>query len=160
VLVNPSNARVERDTKDVQTAARSLGLQIQIVKVGTESDFDAALASLVRLRADGLFVSSDALFFNRRDQLVTLAARYALPAIYQSREFAAAGGLMTYRSSSPDSWRQAGVYVGRILKGEKPNDLPVLLPTKFEFVINLKTAKTLGLTVSNQMQLLADEVIE
>jgi putative ABC transport system substrate-binding protein len=160
VLLNPNNARVEIDKKDIVAAAGSLGLQIQIVGAGTEADFEAAFATLVRLRVGALFVNSDTLFLNRVDQLVALAARHALPAIYQSREFTAAGGLISYGPSSSDGSRQAGVYVGRILKGEKAADLPVLQPTKFELVINLKTAKALGLTVSRDMQLLADEVIE
>ena len=160
VLVNPNNARAEVDKKDIIAAARSLGLQIQIVEAGTEADFESAFATLVQLRVGALFVNSDTLFATRVDQLVALAARYALPAIYQSREFAAAGGLMSYGASSSDGRRQAGVYVGRILKGEKPADLPVLQPTKFELVINLKSAKVLGLAVSRDMQLIADEVLE
>jgi putative ABC transport system substrate-binding protein len=160
VLVNPNNARAEVDKNDIVAAARSLGLQIQIVEAGAEADLESAFATLVHLRVGALFVSSDTLFANRVDQLVALAARYALPAIYQSSEFAAAGGLMSYGASSSDGRRQAGVYIGRILKGEKPADLPVLQPTKFELVINLKTAKVLGLAVSRDMQLIADEVIE
>jgi putative ABC transport system substrate-binding protein len=162
VLLNPNNARAEIDKKDIVAAARSLGLQIQIVEAGNEADFEPAFAALAHLRVGALFVNADALFFSRADQLVTLAARYALPAIYQSRNFAAAGGLISYGPNNSDggAWREAGVYIGRILKGEKPTDLPVLQPTKFELVINLKTAKMLGITVSRDMQLIADEVIE
>jgi len=160
VLVNPNNARAEVDKKDIVAAARSLGLQIEIVEAGAEADLESAFATLAHLRVGALFVSADTMFASRVDQLVALAARYALPTIYQSSEFAAAGGLMSYGASSSDGRRQAGVYVGRILKGEKPADLPVLQPTKFELVINLKTAKVLGLAVSRDMQLIADEVIE
>jgi putative ABC transport system substrate-binding protein len=160
VLMNPNNARAEVDKKDIVAAARSLGLQIEIVEAGAAADLEPAFAALVRLRVGALFVSADTLFANQVDQLVALAARYALPAIYQSSEFASAGGLMSYGASSADGRRQAGVYIGRILKGEKPADLPVLQPTKFELVINLKTAKVLGLAVSRDMQLIADEVIE
>jgi putative ABC transport system substrate-binding protein len=160
VLLNPNNARAEVDKKDIVAAARSLGLQIQIVEAGNEADFEPAFAALAHLRVGALFLNADTLFVTRVDQLVALAARYALPAIYQQRDFTAAGGLISYGVAGLDGWRQAGVYVGRILKGEKPADLPVLQPTKFELVINLKTAKALGLTVSRDMQLIADEVIE
>jgi putative ABC transport system substrate-binding protein len=125
-----------------------------------KSDFDNVFATLVRQRTDALVVSADGLFISHRDQLVVSAARHSMPAIYQARDFAAAGGLISYGSSFADSFRQAATYVGRILKGEKPADLPVIQPTKFELVINLKAAKALGLTVPLIMQMTADEVIE
>ena len=160
VLLNPTNPSAETQTTDVQTAARSIGRQVHVVTVSSEGEFDAAFASLARQRAGGLLVGADPFFNSRREQLVALAARYALPAIYEWREFAAAGGLMSYGNSITDAYRQIGVYAGRILRGANPADLPVVQPTKFELVINLKTAKALGLTVPNSMQLLADEVIE
>jgi putative ABC transport system substrate-binding protein len=159
-LANPNNPIAEADTKDVQAAASVLGQQIHVLQASTPSGIDAAFATLVQQRAGGLLVAVDAFFNARINQLATLAIRHALPAIYANREFAAAGGLMSYGANVADGFRQIGVYTGRILKGEKPADLPVVQSTKFELVINLTTAKALGLTVSNQMQLLADEVIE
>ena len=160
VLVNPANAQTETTLRDVEAAARPVGLQIQIAKAGTAKEIDAAFAVLVRNQVDGLFVPPDPLFISRRIQLVQLAARHAVPATYPVRDFAEAGGLMSYGTNTADAWRQTGVYTGRILKGAKPAELPVVQPTKFELVINLKTAKTLGVKVPTSMQLLADEVIE
>jgi putative ABC transport system substrate-binding protein len=159
-LVNPNNPTTAMQTKDMQGAATALGLQLNIVSAGSPSDFDNVFAALVRQRTDAFVLSADGLFISQRDQLVALAARHAMPAIYQARDFAAAGGLISYGSSFTDSFRQAAIYVGRILKGENPADLPVLQPTKFELVINLKTTKALGLTVPLIMQMTADEVIE
>jgi ABC-type uncharacterized transport system substrate-binding protein len=144
----------------VQAAARALGLQLVVLNVRTASDIDAAFASLVRERAGALVVGGGAFLLSRRDQIIALAARHAIPAIYGFREYSADGGLISYGNDIPDAFRRAGVYTGRILKGDKPADLPVEQPTKFELVINLKTAKALGLAVPSSMQWLADEVIE
>ena len=148
MLVNPTNANSGSDTADVQLAARGLGLQIvPVLKAESGREFESVFATLVRAQAKGLLISPDALFSNGRNQLAALADRYAMPTIYNNREYAEAGGLMSYGSSRTDSYRQAGVYAGRILKGERPADLPVMQPTKFELVINLKTANALGLAV-------------
>ena len=144
----------------VQEAARILGLQLVLLKVRTASDLDTAFATLVRERAGALVVGTGALLTNRRKQIVALAARHALPTIYPFREFTADGGLISYGNNVPDSFRQAGVYAGRILKGDKPADLPVILATKFEFVLNLKTAKAMGIEVPPAVSARADEVIE
>jgi putative tryptophan/tyrosine transport system substrate-binding protein len=160
LLVNPNNAGAERTIKDVQEVCRAKGVQLQIVKAGTESDIDVAFTSLIQLQASALLVGSDPFLFSRREQLVALAARHAVPAIYEWREFAAAGGLISYGTSLAEMYRQAGVYVGRILAGAKPTDLPVQRPTRFELVVNLNTAKALGLTVPPSILDLADEVIE
>jgi putative ABC transport system substrate-binding protein len=160
VLINSANSNAETQSKDAQAAARTLGLQLHVLYASTESEFDAVFATLVQLRAGGLVIGGDPFLSSRLEQLAALTLRHAVPAIHQLREFPAAGGLMSYGAPIIDPSRLAGVYSGRILKGEKPADLPVIQPTKFELVINLKTAKALGLTVSNQMQLLADEVIE
>jgi putative ABC transport system substrate-binding protein len=159
-LVNPTNPNAEPEIKDMQEAARALGLQIHILNASSEQDIDAALASFVQQRIDALITAADAFFLSRREQLTALAARYALPAIYHVHEAVAAGGLMSYGTSIGDAYRQAGLYTGRILKGEKPADLPVMQSAKFELVINLKTAKALGLDVPLTLQLVADEVIE
>jgi putative tryptophan/tyrosine transport system substrate-binding protein len=160
LLVNPNNPYTEPMTRGVQEAARVKGVQLQILTASTESEIDAAFATLVKLHADALLTGDDVLFTSRRDQITALAARHAVPAIYQFREFAAAGGLISYGSSLTDTTRLVGIYAGRILKGEKPADLPVQQPTKFELVINMKTAKALGLTMPQSLLARADEVIE
>ena len=144
----------------VQEAARILGLQLVVLKVRTASDIDTAFATLVRERAGALVVGTGALLTNRRKQIIALAARHALPTIYPFREFSADGGLISYGNNVPDSFRQAGVYAGRILKGDKPADMPVILPTKFEFVLNLRTAKAMGIKISPAVSVRVDEMIE
>jgi putative tryptophan/tyrosine transport system substrate-binding protein len=161
VLVNPANVgRAPSTRRDLEPAARVLGLHIQFYDASTSKEIDAAYATLVRERPDALFVAPDTLFTSRRVQLTALAARHALPAVYSVREFVDAGGLMSYGTSIADMNRQVGVYTGRILKGEKPADLPVLQATKFELVINLQTARLLGLDVPPSLLARADEVIE
>jgi putative ABC transport system substrate-binding protein len=161
VLVNPRNASAAESTlRGVQEAAPAIGLQTQILNASTISEIDAAFATLARERPDALFVAGDAFFLDRRVQFATLTARDRIPAAYSVREPVAAGGLMSYGPDIADAFRQVGVYTGSILKGAKPAELPVLQSTKFEFVINLQTARALGLEVPNSIQLLADEVIE
>jgi putative ABC transport system substrate-binding protein len=161
VLVNPNNAQqTEAETKAVLDAARALGLQLHILSASTEAEINAAFATLAQLRAGALLVSSEAFFNSHRELLAALALRHSVPTIHQNREFAAAGGLMSYGASLTDAYRQIGVYTGRILKGEKPADLPVMQSTKVELFINLKTAKALGLTVPLTLLGRADEVIE
>jgi putative ABC transport system substrate-binding protein len=160
VLLNPNNTPYEFQLKDVQEAARSIGQQIHVLHASSEQDIHAAFKSFVQMRVQALLVGADPFFNGRREQLVTLAAHYVIPAIYELREYAMAGGLMSYGTNLPDTYRQIGIYTARILKGEKPGDLPVMLPTKFEFVINLKTAKALGLEVPDRLLIAADEVIE
>ena len=160
LLVNPKNARAERDTSDMQAAATGVGQQVLFLRAGTPDDLDSSFSDLVRAGAGALLVTSDAFFISRRQQFVVLAARHGVPAIYGQRDFVAAGGLISYGSNVADSHRQAGVYVGRILKGAKPADLPVLQPTKFDLVINLRTAKALNLSISSTLLARADEVIE
>jgi putative tryptophan/tyrosine transport system substrate-binding protein len=160
LLVNPTDPRTETQTRDMQEAAHALGLQIHVVNASAEGELDTAFAILSQLRVGALLVGTANMFRNRRERLVALAARQGMPAIYQYREFAAAGGLISYGTSLTDAYRQAGIYTGRILKGEKPADLPVMRPTKFELVINLKTAKTLGLAIPSGVLAIADEVIE
>jgi putative ABC transport system substrate-binding protein len=146
--------------KDLQEAARAVGQQIHILHGSSERELDTAFATLTQLRAGALLIGSDPFFNSRRDELVALAARYAIPAIYEWREFAAAGGLMSYGTNLAEGYRQVGIYTGRILKGDKPADLPVMQSIKFEFVINLKTAKALGRDVPPGLSARADEVIE
>jgi len=161
LLVNPNSAdAAARITRDVQDAARSKGLQLPILKASTEGEIDAAFATLLQLHADGLVVSSETFFTRRREELVGLAARHAVPAIYALREFTASGGLISYGPSVTSSFRQLGIYAGRILKGAKPADLPVQQPTIFELVVNLKTAEALGITVPPSILARADEVID
>jgi putative ABC transport system substrate-binding protein len=160
LLVNPSNAIAEVTIRDVQEAARAKGVQLQILRAGTEAEIDSAFAALVQLRAGALVAASDPFFNSRREQLVALASHHAVPAIWEWREFAEAGGLISYGSSLTGMWRPVGIYVGKILKGANPADLPIQQPTKFELVINLKTAKVLGLTVPQSLLAAADEVIE
>jgi len=160
LLVNPNYAETERAIGDAQEAARVKGVQLQILKASTEREIDAAFASLVQLHACPLVVAGDPFFDGRREQLVALALRHAVPAIYWWREYAASGGLISYGPNLAAAYRQAGVYAGRILNGAKPADLPVQQPTTFELVVNLKTAKALGLTVPSSILARADEVIE
>jgi putative ABC transport system substrate-binding protein len=161
LLINPSTPNAESIIiQDMQKAGRAKGVQLAILKAGTESELDAAFASLVELHASALFVGGGGFFLNRREQLVALASRHAVPAIYAWREFATAGGLISYGTRVTESFRQAGGYAGRILRGEKPADLPVQQPTKFELVINLKTARALGLSVPPSILGRADEVVE
>jgi putative ABC transport system substrate-binding protein len=160
LLVNPKDIRAETQSKDMQEAAHAVGLQIHILNASTEDEIDTAFARLVELRADALVVGTGELFNRRPAQVAALAARYRVPAIYQYREFVAAGGLISYGASITDAYRLAGAYTGRVLKGEKPADLPVLRPTKFELVINLKTANALGLSIPPGVLAIADEVIE
>jgi putative tryptophan/tyrosine transport system substrate-binding protein len=160
VLANPGVSDSEAQLKEVETSARAIGQRILIFDAGSEGDFKKAFEAMVQRGADALFVNASPFFTSQRKKLVALAARHAIPASYSFREFAVDGGLMTYGASIPEQHRQAGVYAGRILKGEKPADLPVLRPTKFELVINLKTAKALWLQVPDKLLALADEVIE
>jgi putative ABC transport system substrate-binding protein len=160
VLVNPTTLNIESAINEVRTAARAIGLQVDIFNASTARDIDAAYAALVRERADALFVSPDPVFNARRIQLVHLASRHALPVAYWQREFAEAGGLMSYGSSIGEAFHQIGVYAGRIIKGAKPADLPVVQSTQLELVINVQTARTLGITVPPTLLARADEVIE
>jgi putative tryptophan/tyrosine transport system substrate-binding protein len=161
VLVNPANASTAEATlREIAEAARATGLQIQVLNASTNREIEAAFDALVRERADALYVAGDSWFFGRRVQFATLAMRHGIPATYPARDFVEVGGLMSYSTDSVDMYRQAGIYTGRILKGAKAADLPVLQSTKFEFVINLQTARALGIEVPSSIQLLADEVIE
>jgi putative ABC transport system substrate-binding protein len=160
VLVNPTFPTVDLQLSDMREAAPRLGIELVVLKASIESEFDVAFATIARRQAGGLLVCGDPFFNSRRNKLVALAAQHRVPAIYEWREFVLAGGLMSYGTVLTDGYRQVGNYAGRILKGEKPADLPVLQPTKFELVINLKTAKALGLDVSLQLQQRADELIE
>jgi len=160
VLVNPNLADAEDQLRDAQEAAVRLGVQLVVVRANAESDFDAAFSALVRQRAQALLVCSSPFFNGRREQLVVLAAHHSMPAIFEWRDFAVAGGLMSYGTSLSDAYRQVGVYAGQIPKGAKPVDLPVVQSTKFELVINLSTAKALGIEVPPTLLARADEVIE
>jgi putative ABC transport system substrate-binding protein len=161
LLANPNSpAQAEAQYADVEAAVQKFGQQLVILKAGTDSEIDSAIAGVAEKKATVLLVSADPLFLSRRDQLVALVTRHAIPSIYEFRQFAEAGGLMSYGINLVDAFRQAGIYVGKILGGAKPADLPVLQPVKFELVINLKTAKMLGLTVPNTMLVAADQVIE
>ena len=160
-LVNPTNpSNAEILSRDLQATARLVGLQLHLLHASSDADIDAAFATLTELRAGGLVIGTDAFFTDRNEKLAALALRYRIPTIYQWREFVAAGGLMSYGGNVADSYRLAGVYTGRILKGEKPADLPVQQATKLELFINIKTAKALGLSVPETLLVLADEVIE
>ena len=159
-LINPNFPDAEKQLRDVEAAARTLGLQHVVLRASSEREIDTAFATMAQQGGGALDVSVDPFFLARRDQIVALAARHAIAAIYPVRDFAVAGGLISYGTDFADSYRQAGIYTGRVVRGEKPADLPVQRSTKFEFVINFKTAKALGLAVPNSMQLLADEVIE
>jgi putative ABC transport system substrate-binding protein len=160
LLVNPSGPNAERNERDVREAARTKQIQLQVHKARTESEIENAFASIAQSQAAAVVVAADLFFNSRRERLVALAARYAVPAIYEGREFAELGGLSSYGASVTGTWRQTGTYVGRILNGAKPADLPVQQPTTFELVVNLKTAKALGLTIPPSIPARADEVIE
>jgi len=161
VLVNPSDsATMEAALREVETASASLGLEIKVFKASTSQEIDVAFADLARERADALYVGGDTFLHSRRGQITSLAARQAIPAAYPQREWAEAGGLTSYGTDFPNVYRLIGTYAGLILKGEKPADLPVVQPSKFEFVLNLKTAKALGLAIPPTLLALADDVIE
>jgi putative ABC transport system substrate-binding protein len=159
-LVNQTRPTANSQTAELEAAAKKFGQRIQIFHAASEQEIEPAFASMAQAKVDALLVAADAFFNARREQIVLLASRHAIPAIYEQRSFAAAGGLMSYGTNLADSYRQAGVYTGRILKGEKPGDMPVVQASKFELVINLKTAKALGLEVPLHLQQIADEVIE
>jgi putative tryptophan/tyrosine transport system substrate-binding protein len=159
-LVNPTNPNAQSQSRDLLAAARALGLDLNIVHADAEEQFDTVFAKLVELRVGGLMIATDGLFISRGEHLAGLAVRHALPAIFQVRAFAAAGGLMSYGGSLAEMYRQSGIYTGRILKGEKPGDLPVQQVTRVELIINLKTAKALGLEIPPTLLARADEVIE
>ena len=159
-LFNPTNPASEPEIRDVQAASHALGLQLQILPASSEWDIETAFASLAQQRIDAFLVAGDSFFLSRRDQMVAAAANHAIPTSYQVREFVAAGGLISYGTDLIDAYRLAGVYAGRILKGERPSDLPVQQSVKFELVINLKSAKALGLRVPDKLLVAADEVIE
>jgi putative ABC transport system substrate-binding protein len=159
-LVNPTNANAADQSRELKDAARTLGLELHILNAVSEGEIDKSFATLAQTRAGALLVASDPFFFGRRQQLIALAARHAVPAIYEWRAFAEAGGLMSYGTNQAEAYRQAGIYAGRILKGEKPSDLPVVQTTKFELIINLTAAKVLGLDMPPGLSARADEVIE
>jgi putative ABC transport system substrate-binding protein len=159
-LVNPTRPSFQSEVKNAQQAAQALGVKLLVLNASTEAEIDTAFAELSQQRIAALIVGTDVFFLSRRDQIVALANRLRIATVYDLREYVMAGGLISYAASITEVYRQAGIYIAKILKGAKPADLPVLQPTKFDLVINLKTAKALGLTVSNQMQLLADEVVE
>ena len=159
-LVNPTNPNAESDAKEMLVAAQSIGMTLEVLHATNDREIDAFFATLVQRRASAFLTTSDSLFTSRRQQFAVLAAYHRIPTIYELRDYTDVGGLMSYGPNLNDAYRQAGVYTGRILKGEKPADLPVTQPTKFEFVINLKTAKTLGLTIPPGLLAITDEVIE
>ena len=158
--MNPSNPAAHLYAEEASNAAKALGIAVHILNASTESNLDEAFASLAKVDTGGLVVPAEPFFDSQRDRLVALAARHAIPAIYGLREYAVAGGLMSYGASLPDSYRRAGIYVGRVLKGEKPADLPVQQATKYDLVLNLKVARALGLTIPPTLLARADEVIE
>jgi putative ABC transport system substrate-binding protein len=160
VLINPTYLYADTQREEVQVAARAIRRQIRVVNASTESELDAAFVVLMEVRPAGMVVTGGPFFLNRRERLLALAQRHALPAIYETREFTAAGGLMSYGANIPEMYRQIGVYTGRVLKGEKPAELPILQPAKFDIAVNLKTAKALGLEMPTSILLRADEVIE
>jgi ABC-type uncharacterized transport system substrate-binding protein len=160
VLVNPTNPGTRAEQRDVEEAAHTSGQQLMVLNVSSDGDIETAFATLAQRGVGALLVGSGSFLFSKREQVVALAARHSLPASYPQRDYVASGGLMSYGASIADAYRQAGIYVGRILKGEKPGELPVVRSTKFDFTINLKTAKTLGLEITPQLLATADEVIE
>jgi ABC-type uncharacterized transport system substrate-binding protein len=160
MLINPRNPNAEIEARDAHVAAQQSGRDLRVLTASNEGEIDAAFANIAQQPGAALTIATDTFFYSRRDQLVGLAARYAIPTIYFHREFALAGGLITYGSTFTEEFRTAGRYAGRILAGEKPNDLPIMQPTKFELVINLKAAKALGLTIPQSILVRADEVIE
>jgi putative ABC transport system substrate-binding protein len=159
-LVNPNNPNTLANTRDIQAAAKSLGTQLHVLRANSEEEFGTAFEAAARLRVEAILIASDPFFLDRRDLLVALAARHAVPTFYTIRAYAAAGGLASYAANQTELYTQTGIYAGRVLKGEKPADLPIMQPTKFELVINLRTAKALGLKVPLTLQAAADEVIE
>ena len=160
LLVNPTNPNADADTRDLQVAAQALGRRLQVLTAATERELETAFDAAVEQKVGALFINIDSFLFDRREQIAALAARHQVPTIHPFREYVAAGGLMSYGASFVDAWRQSGIYVGRILRGVKPTDLPVLQPVKFDLVINLKAVKTLGLAVPPALLARADEVIE
>jgi putative tryptophan/tyrosine transport system substrate-binding protein len=160
MLINPISPNADPEIKDVNAAAQAMGLQVRMFNGSTPNELNAAFVAIDRERPDALLVGSDPFFVNRREEIVALAARLGIPSAYSQREYVVAGGLISYGTNLANVYRQAGIYAGRILNGAKPAELPVVRPATFELVINLKTAKVLGLAISNAMQLLADEVIE
>jgi putative ABC transport system substrate-binding protein len=160
LLVNPTNPNAEADTRDLQVAAQALGRRLQVLTAGTDHEIETAFAAAVEQKVGALFINIDSFLFGRRQQIAALSARHMVPTIHPFREYVAVGGLMSYGASSASAWRQSGTYVGKILKGAKPADLPVLQPTKFELVINLKAAKALGLEIPPTLVARADEVID
>ena len=160
VLLNPNYPDAESNVDEVKSAAIALGMQVHIARASTVGEFDAAFEAMAQQKIDALLLANDAFFLSQRQRLIALAARHAMPAIYVWREFAVDGGLLSYSPSLLEGYRQVGIYTGKILKGAKPSDLPILQPTKFELVLNLKTSKTLGIEVPPTLLALADEVIE
>jgi putative ABC transport system substrate-binding protein len=160
LLVNPTNPNAEADTRDLQAAAQALGRRLQVLTAGTDHELKTAFAAAVEQKVGALFINIDSFLFDRRQQIAALAARHQVPTIHPFREYVEAGGLMSYGASVVDAWRRSGIYVGRILRGAKPADLPVLQPTKFDLVINLKTARALGLDIPRSVLARTDEVIE